>query len=410
MAGLWVLETNTSTWMQMLDGGPRRDRRQAVDGTGRAATAAREPRAATAARQPFEEVVELSVRHESWPPGVRLPTGCMCIYCGVREATGFLWARAGGAVCGPCGDLGGRGGLAPLDGLRVGRYVAWLGTLFGKSTWLVACAGIIAEHAIHLHRNGGNVFLVRPRRWAVLEGLPNISAHPSDQWNEMCLRHALARLSWRAALASLAGKWHIQLRRGVLRDPPDPRVLTEEDLADATGQLVNRARWYTRFLLGRWDLCEARGGPYPGPRAASMAEVQACAATAERVCRMSSWPLLQHRSGFLGRDACCVELRELHAHLHVLVLAAVREDPHLPGKEAVVSTVAAAEAAGFTETVRRAKETWLAQLDVDPFGGAPGNRLWCGCYFCSALDGSGPLPPWPPSSPRSRRNALVMAR
>ena len=125
---------------------------------------------------------------------------------------------------------------------------------------------------------------------------------------------------------------------------------------------------------------------------------------------MSSWPLLQHRSGFLGRDACCVELRELHAHLHVLVLAAVREDPHLPGKEAVVSTVAAAEAAGFTETVRRAKETWLAQLDVDPFGGAPGNRLWCGCYFCSALDGSGPLPPWPPSSPRSRRNALVMAR
>ena len=203
MAGLWILETNTSTWMQMLDGGPRRDRRQAVVSTGRAATAALEPRprgATAAARQPFEEVVQLSVRHESWPQGVRLPTGCMCIYCGVREATGFLWARAGGAVCGPCADLGDRGGLAPLDGLRVGRYVAWLGTLFGKSTWLVACAGIIAEHAIHLHRNGGNVFLVRPRRWAVLEGLPNISAHPSYQWNEMCLRRALAILARRAGL------------------------------------------------------------------------------------------------------------------------------------------------------------------------------------------------------------------
>ena len=83
------------------------------------------------------------------------------------------------------------------------------------------CARTVARHAIHLHQRANNVWLVRPRCWAVLD--LSVSG-PAPCWScdylEMVRGHALSRAARRVALASVA-KWrHIDLEKGALRDPP----------------------------------------------------------------------------------------------------------------------------------------------------------------------------------------------
>ena len=113
MAGPWVLDADTGLWMQR-------------SWIGKTAAAWRSAATAAQAREAlrpegFEEVLGLVRRHESWPEGVCLPTGFLYIYCGAREATGFLWKEGGGAACAACSALGATQGLGALDEVRVQR-------------------------------------------------------------------------------------------------------------------------------------------------------------------------------------------------------------------------------------------------------------------------------------------------